>query len=65
MRKIVLALLLTFAITISSSESTLAHQLDTATASVRQSTVTVEAPPVESDDLSNQPFDSDDNHDNT
>ena len=64
MRKLVLAIVLTLAITIGPSEAALAHRLDTTTNTVRQSTVTVESPTFDEDDLSNQPMDSDDNHDN-
>ena len=65
MRTVVLAILLTLAITITPSEAALAHRLDTTTITVRQAIVTVDEPPIDQDDLSNQPMDDgDDNHDN-
>jgi hypothetical protein len=66
MRKIALAILLALAITVGPSEATLAQQLDTSEApsTVRQTTITIEAPIFDDDDLGNQPLSSDDNHDN-
>lgn len=64
MRKLVLAIVLTLAITIGPSEAALAHRLDSTTITVRQAIITVESPSYDEDDLSNQPMDSDDNHDN-
>lgn len=65
MRTLVLAIVLTLAITIGPSETALAHRLDTTTITVRQSTITVESPPIDQDDLSNQPMDDgDSNQDN-
>jgi len=64
MRKLILAIFLTLAITVGPSEAALAHRLDTSTTPVRQSSITVDSIDVDQDDLSNQPMDSDDNHDN-
>ena len=65
MRKLVLAIFLTLAITVGPSEAALAHRLDTLPATtVRQSTITIDPIDVDQDDLSNQSVDSDDNHDN-
>lgn len=66
MRKITLAILLALAITVGPSEATLAQQLDAldASSAVRQTTITIEAPIFDDDDLGNQPLTSDDNHDN-